>query len=483
MTGQLCVLVVDNREENRYTVGHALKRAGYRVVEATTGQEALELSKQLPNLIILAVKLPDIVGYEVCRRIKSNPQTAHIPVLQLSSSLLSNENQVYALESGADAYLVRPTEPHILVATVKSLVRMEKAESEVRLSALEWQATFDALTVGVALLDNSFVISRCNRALSALLGQPYPALEGRSLAQVMDECWGLTLRLDEPMSNMDLRIEARYFRLNLHPICLHQDRTGSIFILAETTDQKRIEEALLMSERMAATGRMANIIAHEINNPLEAVKNLIYLLRDSLTDPETARNFLNMTEQELGRVSRISRQILAYNRDTDNPVQIRITDLLENVLFLHSRDLLKKNILVQRDWDESLCIYAHPAQLRQVFSNLIQNAIDASFPEGEIRIRVSRSQRWNGNNQKAVRTTIIDRGAGITPLNLGRIFAPFFTTKGIKGSGIGLWLSSNIVGQHKGRIQVRSCTRVPKTWTCFSVLLNACVPFQKDDQL
>ena len=175
------VLIVDDRVANRYTTAHALTRAGFEVIEAATGKEALELSKKLPTVIVLDVKLPDILGYEVCRRIKSNSQTRHIPVLQLSAAFLSNESKLYALESGADAYLIQPADPVVLVATVKSLVRLHRAESQSQLAAKQWQATFDALDEGVAILDSSNVVQRCNRAMTKLLDRSYSEIEGLAL--------------------------------------------------------------------------------------------------------------------------------------------------------------------------------------------------------------------------------------------------------------------------------------------------------------
>jgi len=118
-SGKDTILVVDDRPANRYATVHALTRAGFQVIEAESGREALELAKQVPAAILLDVKLPDILGYEVCRRIKSNPRTSHIPVLQLSAAFADNESRVYALESGADAYLTQPVESNVLVATVR----------------------------------------------------------------------------------------------------------------------------------------------------------------------------------------------------------------------------------------------------------------------------------------------------------------------------------------------------------------------------
>jgi len=187
---QITVLVVDDRDANRYTTVHALTRAGYSVVEAATGKEALELAKNLPTVIVLDVKLPDILGYEVCRRIKANSRTKHIPILQLSAAFLTNESKLYALESGADAYLIQPADPMVLVATVRSLVRLHRAESQAQLAANQWQATFDALTEGVAIIDRAGVVTRCNHALTQLMGRPYGEIENSDFRDLVQDSFG-----------------------------------------------------------------------------------------------------------------------------------------------------------------------------------------------------------------------------------------------------------------------------------------------------
>lgn len=470
---QIDVLVVDDRDANRYTTTHALTRSGFRVIEATTGKEALELSKKLPAVIVLDVKLPDILGYEVCRRIKANSKTRHIPVLQLSAAFLSNESKLYALESGADAYLIQPADPVVLVATVKSLVRLHHAESQAQLAAKQWQATFDALNEGVAILDSSGNVQRCNRAMTTLLERSYGEIEGRHLNEVTQQYFGLTLALSGSTSPVEIKSQSRFFRLSLDPIISHSELTGNIFIVAETTKQKRAEEALLISERLAATGRMAHTIAHEINNPLEAITNLVYLLQGSLDRPDIANEYVKSAATELARVSRISRQILSFNRESSSPVEVHINEILEDVLALNNRAVVDKRLQVEKDWTQSLFVHGFPAQLRQVFSNLIRNAVEASRSGGQVRIRISASKLGRYLERPAVRVTIVDRGIGIPPENIKRIFDAFFTTKDLKGSGVGLWLSSSIVHQHGGTLQVRSSTEHSRSGTCMSVVLPA----------
>jgi two-component system NtrC family sensor kinase len=468
---QITVLIVDDREASRYTTAHALKRAGFEVVEATTGKEALELSKKQPTVIVLDVKLPDIVGYEVCRRIKENSQTSHIPVLQLSAAFLSNESKLYALESGADAYLIQPADPVVLVATVKSLVRLHHAECEAQLAARQWQTTFDALHEGVAIVDSSGLIQRCNRAMTKLLDRPYGEIEGCSLNNVVQQCFGLDALIPGESPPAEVKFGSRFFRLGLDPIITHGTATGSIFIVAETTKQKLAEQALLVTERLAATGRMAHTIAHEINNPLEAITNLLYLLQNSPSDEEVSRQYVNTAASELARVSRISRQILSFNRESSSPIELRICEIIDDVLALNNRAAVDKNLKIERDWNRPLRTYGFPAQLRQVFSNLIRNAIEASFIGGRIRIRISAARLGRNRHEPAVRVTIADYGVGISSENKKRIFDAFFTTKDLKGSGIGLWLSSSIVHEHGGYLRVRSSTQTPRSGTCMSVVL------------
>jgi two-component system NtrC family sensor kinase len=471
---QITVLIVDDREANRYTAAHALTRSGFKVIEAGTGKQALELSRQQPTVIILDVKLPDIVGYEVCRRIKANSQTRHIPVLQLSAAFMSNESKLYALESGADAYLIQPVDPVVLVATVRSLVRLHQAESAAQLASMQWQSTFDALNEGVAIVDAVGIIRRCNRAMSGLLNRAYGEIENCHFVQVVEEGLGLKLSLSRDHFPIEVKFGSRFFRLSLDPVTSQEEVTNYIFIVAETTKQKLAEEALLITERLAATGRMAHTIAHEINNPLEAITNLLFLLQSSLDKPELASQFVASAATELARVSRIARQILSFNRESSLPIELRASEIIEDVLALNNRAVVDKGLKIVRDIDSPLLIQGFPAQLRQVFSNLVRNAIEASYPGGRLRIKISASKLGPNLDQKAVRITIADNGVGIPVENRNRVFDAFFTTKDLKGSGIGLWLSTSIVHEHGGHLRLRSSTHTARSGTCLSVVLPGC---------
>ncbi len=470
-SGKETILVVDDRPANRYSIVHALTRSGFKVMEAASGREALELAKQVPAAILLDVKLPDILGYEVCRRIKSNPHTSHIPVLQLSAAFSDNESRVYALESGADAYLTQPVEPNVLVATVRSLVKLHEAESLAKIASKQWQATFDALGEGVAVVDPSGIVQRCNRAMTELLRRSYTEIEGHSLDQLLQDVLHFHLPDKTPVGPLEVFAGSQFFRLSLEPVYLEDTVVSRIFILAEITQQKLAEHSALLNERLAATGRMAHTIAHEINNPLEAITNLLFLLRGSVAGSAEGTAYLSSAEKEVQRVSRITRQILSFHRESAAALVVDLPALMEDVLALNNREVVDKKLRIVKEWEGAVTIQGFPAQLRQVFSNLIRNAIEASDRNAEVRIRISKCTLYREPRERGARVTISDNGVGILPENLNKIFDAFFTTKELKGSGIGLWLSSTIVQEHRGRIQLRSSTQPSRSGTCVSVIL------------
>jgi signal transduction histidine kinase len=207
------------------------------------------------------------------------------------------------------------------------------------------------------------------------------------------------------------------------------------------------------SEKLAATGRLAATIAHEINNPLEAVTNFIFLARRNPDMPDSAGKYLELADRELERVSHIAQQTLGFYRDTSAPVAVNIQKSVEDVLRLFERKLKYKLIDVDVDVPANLEIQGLRGEVRQVLSNLLANAIDASQKEGSIRLR-ARAVKQNGG--EFVRIAIADRGHGISSDTRHNIFLPFFTTKKDVGTGLGLWVTKSMVEKHGGRIVFRS---------------------------
>ena len=469
--GRKAILIVDDRKENRYISSRMLRSAGYAVEEAETGREALQKVLQEPALVILDVRLPDMIGYEVCRRIKENPQTATIPVLLVSAAFTSSESRVQALDVGADAYLLQPLEPTVLVATVRALLRLRRAENESRLSAKQWQSTFDALAEGIAVLDSDWRIVRCNRALTQLLGKTHGDIEGQEVQALLSAELNIKLNAtDLPYFSKDVIRGRQWFSVRMDFIRDGDRVAGGILIVTDITDRRLAEEALRVTEKAAAMGRLANSIAHEINNPLEAVTNLLYLLKTGDHDVQT-NALVEMASTELERVSRITKQTLAFNRESGQAIDIILPEVLDGVVTLYAPQLNKKGIRISRRYETAPTVPGFPGELRQVFSNLLRNAMEAIPAGGQITLRIRRSADWKDSSRDGVRLTILDSGIGMTPEIRRNIFEPFFTTKELKGSGLGLWLSIGIISRHRGRISVRSSTRSGSSGTCFSLFL------------
>jgi signal transduction histidine kinase len=233
--------------------------------------------------------------------------------------------------------------------------------------------------------------------------------------------------------------------------------------------QRESEEALRRSEKLAVAGRLAASIAHEVNNPLEAIVNLVYLARTSNT-LEDAREFLVLAETELARVSSITNETLKFYREPNKPTQLQVAPIFESLLVLYNQKLRSADITVETDFWPEDSIVAFGGELRQMFSNLLTNSIDASR-NGRIIIRVRPGKDRLGT--RGVRVTFADTGSGI-PLAMRRaIFEPFVSTKGMRGTGLGLWVTSEIVQKHGGSIRLKSNTSPNRHGTVFSVFLPA----------
>ena len=251
-------------------------------------------------------------------------------------------------------------------------------------------------------------------------------------------------------------------------------------VAIDITSSKLSEEALLRSEKIAATGRLAASIAHEINNPLAAVTNVLYILRTRQDIPKTALEFVRTAEQELARVSHITKQTLAFYREISRPVLTSVPSLLDEVLSVYSRNVEEKHVTILRRYGNVEELLAFPGELRQVFSNLVLNALEAMAVTGKVAVRVRHDRA--SKMQPGIRITVADNGSGIAPENLSRIFEPFFTTKDSKGTGLGLWVSQGIIQKHGGTLRVRSCVHGKNQGTCFSVFLPFAV-FETHDNL
>jgi signal transduction histidine kinase len=242
---------------------------------------------------------------------------------------------------------------------------------------------------------------------------------------------------------------------------------GASVIARDISAEKQSEEAIRRSEKLATAGRLAASIAHEINNPLEAVVNLLYLARH---DSSHAGEYLTMAEQEIGRIAQLAQQTLGFVRDASSPASMDPAAVMDEILQLYSRKLEGRRIRVLRRYRSSDQIVGYSGELRQLLANLLVNAVDAMADGGSLQVRVAAGRDWS-NGREGIRISVADNGSGIPRNNLRQIFEPFYTTKKDTGTGLGLWVSRGIVQKHGGTIRVRSRADGRTTGTVFSIFL------------
>jgi signal transduction histidine kinase len=284
------------------------------------------------------------------------------------------------------------------------------------------------------------------------------------------------IRTETLISSVRAAVRARQRQYQVRDALAERDR-----ILAELRheretlkglleDRKRAEFALIQSEKLAAVGRLAASISHEINNPLEAVTNLLYLIHAEDDVPDRAKTYLLLAEREVARVSQIAGQTLRFHRQSTNPTRITAEELLESVVALYQGRLLNARIDLVFEHRGATAIHCYEGDIRQVLNNLVGNAIDSMRTGGRLVIRTHDGVCVR-THRHGIRITIADTGYGMSPEVRQHIFDAFYTTKGLGGTGLGLWISKGIVEKHQGTLRVRSSDRQPHTGTVFSLFL------------
>lgn len=249
---------------------------------------------------------------------------------------------------------------------------------------------------------------------------------------------------------------------------------GASKIARDISHRKLTEAALIKSEKIAAAGRLAATLAHEINNPLQAVANLVDIWARSPALDERSKACAAMAESELRRVTHLTQQSLSFYRESASPAPVNVEETIDSVLAIYEKRIAAKRIDVSRRYRSGgATISAYPGEIRQVLSTLLLNAMEAVEAGGTISVRVRKSTQWRNPAIPGVRVTICDDGVGIPTANIPHIFEPFFTTKGENGIGLGLWVASGIVDRAGGSILTRSNVSSGRHGTCFSIFLSA----------
>ena len=245
---------------------------------------------------------------------------------------------------------------------------------------------------------------------------------------------------------------------------------GAVASFKDISSVKRAERSLRINEKLVATGRLAATIAHEINNPINSVVNLLYVLQGSQVGTRDAE-LLRLAQQQMLRMSSIVQQMLAFYRDTSAPSPVRLSKILIDLFSLYAGNLHARNIQVESRYRFGGEIEAHAGELRQAISNIVMNAIESITDSGKLRVRVNASKLWNHFGTPQVRITIADDGAGISPEHRGRVLEAFFSTKANKGTGLGLWVADGIIRKHGGSIHFHSSNQPDRHGTCFCIFL------------
>jgi PAS domain S-box-containing protein len=329
--------------------------------------------------------------------------------------------------------------------------------------------------IGLAFFDRRCRFVRVNQVFAGMTGIPLSRHLGRTLpelllqpvAQQLEDTVLRVFAQEEPVHNLELNGEGGKpnrpwtWLASAYPVRTNPQQVRWVgVIVLDASERKRSEEALRKTEKLAATGRLAASIAHEINNPLEAITNLLFLLRNFCNLEDPAANYVVMAEHEARRIAEITQQTLRFYRQSTLPARANMADLLDSVLSLYHGRLNTLNIAVERQYDPAMDLFCFAGEIRQVFANLVGNSIDATSTGGRLIVRARRSHNWKDPHQTGVRFTVADTGVGMEPAVRERVFEAFFTTKEVTGTGLGLWVSHEIIMKHRGSVHVRSRTTI-----------------------
>lgn len=238
----------------------------------------------------------------------------------------------------------------------------------------------------------------------------------------------------------------------------------------EIAARRKTEVALVNSEKLASVGRMAAVLAHEINNPLEAITNLLFLVQTAEGVPDHVRHHLEIADGELKRIAHITRQTLGFYRESLAPATFTVSSCLNSVIELLQAKRVTTRAVIETQCEGNLLVTAFQGEIRQVLSNLLMNSLDAIAQDGRVTLRATPSPGFR-DGPRAIRITVADDGVGMSAASRSQLFTPFFTTKGSVGNGLGLWVCKQLIEKHGGCIQVRSQTCGSRRGTTFSILL------------
>ncbi|MGA8110515.1 MAG: ATP-binding protein [Acidobacteriaceae bacterium] len=496
------ILMVDDQPSKLLSYEVILADLGENLIRASSAREALNvLLKKDVAVVLMDVSMPELDGFELADMIREHPRFGKTAIIFISGVHLTDSDKINGYRRGAVDYISVPVIPEVLRAKIGVFVELhrktrqlerlnsnlertiQERTEELRQSEAHHRERAELLELASeAIIVRSLegAIRFWNSGAEALYGWRREEVLGNDLHQLLRTVFPLSQKdaehavLSSGSWHGNLTVRARDGRELVVATRKVRNREGDAIleIQRDITSQIQAEEALRQAEKLAAMGRVAGIIAHEINNPLEAITNTFYLLRNHPSLDDEARYYASMAEQELERAAHITRQTLSFYRDSKQPISISLTDLLDNVVELQQRPIAANRIALQKKYASAGVVRGFPGELRQVFLNLISNAIQAMPAGGTLRLRIA--EVTDGESQRrGIAISVVDTGSGIRPEDAARLFQPFFTTKSAKGTGLGLWISKGIVQKYDGNIRFRCFRSAIGTRTCFRVFLPA----------
>jgi PAS domain S-box-containing protein len=327
--------------------------------------------------------------------------------------------------------------------------------------------------IGLAFFDRGCRFARVNQVFADLTGAPPSSHLGRTLPELLPQAAAQQIERavqrvfdeEDPYNSFELSGQnaetGRQWTwiVSAYPVRTtpQQIRWAGIIVM-DASDRKRSEDALRKAEKLAVTGRLAASIAHEINNPLEAITNILFLLQNYGELKDESANYVSMAEYEVRRISEITQQTLRFYRQPTMSARTKMSELLGSVLSLYQGRFNGLNLRVERDYDPELDLFCYSGEIRQVLANMVGNSIDASAQGGCLIVRARRSCSWKDPLTRGVRFTVADSGIGMNAETRKRAFEAFFTTKENTGTGLGLWVSLEILNKHHGTVHLWSRT-------------------------
>ncbi|MEX2224034.1 MAG: response regulator [Candidatus Rokuibacteriota bacterium] len=472
------ILNVDDYEGGRYARTQMLQRAGFQVLEAGTGAGALRAAMEhRPDLVLLDVNLPDMDGFEVCRRLRAQPTTLTLPIVHISATFLGDKARDLAYEGGADGYLTEPVEPAALLATIHSLLRLRRAEEGLRAASRGWQATFDAIGDGICLLTADGVVSRCNGAFGDLLGRSATEAVGTAWADVWQrvgnaEATSPLARVHESRrrETVDFARGPDWFRLLVDPVLDGDAVTGMVCIVSDITIERQATEvraALFAREQEAREDAEASnrskdeflaMLGHELRNPLDVIGSAVRVLDSRPEEDPAALQARAVLGRQVSQLGRLVGDLLDVGRVTTGKITlVRVpVDLAETV-----RRCVTGVIASGRPPQHRISLRAEPswvdadqARLEQIAMNLLSNAVKYTPAGGEITVTV-------GGDGQTARLSVTDTGEGLAPQMIERVFDLFYQgertlDRAEGGLGIGLTLVRRLTELHGGRVAAAS---------------------------